>query len=189
MTNNTFIVVEDRSGDWWEGSLVDATRANQLAARGVCLLPVVPDLFRQSGVGGYHKRAWGAGWMLDTAIPRIVAPLTMLCSRELPVLNWCARLVPEASFIDKLKVSPDLLSGFIQIAADPGQVHAHKIGVTPAETIHMKSLTQDMLVDGSFYVKGTARAIPTADAHFGFGLYGMSPGLRVAWAAVSQSRE
>jgi hypothetical protein len=188
--NNNFIVVEDRTGDYWEGSLVDAARANQLAARGVALLPVIPDLFRLSGVGGYHRRAWGAGWSLDRNVPRIAAPLTMFCAQEYERIHWCARLIPDPAFLERLEQEePSLLNGFLHIAADPGQVNPHKITLTSPGSINIRSLDKSKLVDGGFNVGGTARIRAPADAHYGFGLFGAAPGLRVAWSAISQAKE
>ncbi len=97
-----YIVVEDPENSYWEGALVDEQRAGQLRARGVALLPCLPDMFRRSGVGGYARRAWGAGWPLDSAVPRMVAPLTVYLAPEAGThVYWLARLVCDQELLEK----------------------------------------------------------------------------------------
>lgn len=184
-----FIVVEDRTGEWWEGALVDQARARQLEAKGVVLLPVVPDLFKRSGVGGFTKRAWGSGWMLDSLHPRVVCPLTMFCAQQYTKLSWAAKVIPTPEMLKKLERNvPELLQGFIKIAADAGQAIAYKAGVSPTEDFLVKDLTAKKLTeDGAFILRGTAKLSLPADAHYGFALYAMATGLGVVWLAASQS--
>ncbi len=190
MANKNFIVVSDPTGDFWEGSLVDDARARQLESHGVILLPVIPDLFRSSGVGGFHKRSWGAGWSLNTSAPRMIAPLTMYCSKDFSVVHWRARLIPEDGFLALLqKGEPELLTGSLRISGDPSQANPNKISLTPKEVIDIRTLTEKQLVDGGFNIGGSATARVPQDAHYGLALYGFAPGLRVAWAAVSQAAE
>lgn len=189
--NEYYVVVEDRSGEWWEGSLVDGTRARQLEARGVVLLPTIPDLFRVSGVGAYHKRAWGAGLKLDRMTPRHVSPMTIYCSKEFTALHWRARLIPEPDLLEKLNgegevVSPD---GFLRIIYDPSQPLPYKLGLMSNEMVDARSLTKNQLKDGGFDIGGVAKINAPGDAHYGVALYGMMSGLRVAWSAVSQAKE
>jgi hypothetical protein len=187
-----WIVVYDPRGEWWEGSLVDQKRAQSLQARNVVLLPVFPDLFKRSGVGGYHKRAWGAGWSLDSSMPRTVSPMTIYCAKDLPMLHWAARLLPEPSFLEALNGAEEntaLLNGFIRIVSDGSQIIAAKCGLLAEKYVDMRDLKKDQLVDGAFNLRGSAKVTIPGDGHYGFALYGYAPGLRVLWSAVSQSFE
>lgn len=177
----TWIVVEDPKAEYLEGSLVDDEQARRLEHRGVILLPVVPDLFRSSGVGGYHRRHWGAGWSLNTITPRITAPLTIYASAGLPMLHWRAKLV--------LVGAPDApLEGFLRFASDPSQAMPLKAGLGPDCAVNVReAFTPAVRAAGSLIVGGSVRASLPSDGHYGFGLYGTAPGLSVAWAAVSQA--
>jgi hypothetical protein len=185
----SYIVVEDRTGEWWDGALVDDVRAKQLEARGVLLLPVIPDLFRKSGVGGYAKRSWGAGWLLDALSPRIICPMTMFCSQAYSTLNWIAKILPTDELVTRLKqASPEQLQGFVKICGDSGQAISYQAGIVPKEDVLIKDLLKkDLTEDGAFILRGTARLSLPADTHYGFGLYAMAPGIRVVWSAISQS--
>ena len=90
-----FIVVDDPTREFWSGSLVDSNRNRMLEARGVVTLPILPQLAKLSGVGGYAKREWGAGFPLDFLIPKMCCPLTMFCTRDYHHITWVARLLLE----------------------------------------------------------------------------------------------
>lgn len=185
------IVVYDPKGEWWEGSLVDDKRASLLQARDVVVLPVVTDLFKVSGVGGYHRRAWGAGWSLDSSVPRTISPMTMFCSKELTAIHWAAQIMPDPSFLDLISREENrkMLNGFIRIVADTSQAIAAKCGLQAEQYVDVRTLTKDQLVGGKFIVRGQAKVTIPGDGHYGFALYGYAPGLRVLWSAVSQSFE
>jgi hypothetical protein len=178
-------------GDWWEGSLVDDDRARVLESRDVIVLPVVPDLFKVSGVGGYHKRAWGAGWSLDSMTPKTISPMTIYCSKDLTAIHWAARVMPEANFIDMISREDNRkqLTGFIRLVSDNSQAIPAKCGLMAEQYVDVRTLTKDKLVKGCFQIRGTATISVPGDGHYGFALYGYAPGLRVLWSAVSQSFE
>ena len=70
------VVVDDPSGQYWEGALVKGREGHILRSRGVIVLPVDPRMFRFSGIGGYMKRSWGAGFPLTNVVPALNCPLT-----------------------------------------------------------------------------------------------------------------
>lgn len=74
---NNKIVVWDPKGDYWEGSLVDDATARIVQTRGGAVLPTTPEHFKRSGCGGFFKRAWGAGWPLDYAAPKLCCPMVL----------------------------------------------------------------------------------------------------------------
>jgi len=202
-----FIVVEDPKGEFWEGALVDEMNAQALRAREVVLLPVIPDLFRRSGVGGFHKRAWGSGWSVDHFSPRVICPLTMYCAqytdenhRALSQLNWAAKIVLTDEIKARLKIGhPDLLPGFLKITSDASQFSPFKAGVVPktdrddrvgdrpAELLFKDLVTYKQKEDGMLVLTGKATLTIPGDGYYGFGLYAMGTGLKVVWLAVSQS--
>lgn len=177
-----FIVVDDPTGEFWSGSLVDSNRNRILEARGVATLPVLPQLAKLSGVGGYAKREWGAGFPLDFAIPKMCCPLTMFCTRDYHNVTWVARLSREPETPPRT-----VFDGTIRMSADSGQASPFNIGLTTDEKPHaMRELGKSDNKNG-WTIKGRARIQVPQDGHYGFALYGAAPGLRVVWAAVSLS--
>ena len=190
MANAHWIVVEDVTGDWWTGAVVDAVRAKQLEARGVALLPVVPDLFRTSGVGGFHYRPWGSGISLATSVPRMAAPLTLYGVQELTMLHWKARLVPDAELLKRVEAGETgVFDGQLKIASDSSQALVDKMGLVDSAPVEARTLDKRHLSNGGFVVGGQAPARVPGPAHYGVALYGAMRGMRVAWAAASLARE
>jgi len=192
------IVVWDPEGDYWQGGIVDDDLAHTLRARGVALLPVEPNLMtRSSAAAGFFHRAWGAGWPLGGAVPQMCCPMLLQLSSTVVEsataqapnrISWVARLVPDPGAVD----SDGRLvqqAGQIRLAADSGQPGAFGGGLSPTEraAVSVRELGQ---IDqhGGWTVGGDALVSVALDAFIGLGLYGWAPGLRVAWAAVSQSR-
>lgn len=185
-----WIVVEDTTGDWWPGALIDTTRARQLEARGVVVLPVVPDLFRQSGVGGFHFRPWGSGWSLESGVPRMTAPLTMFGVPEMTMLHWKARLVPEPAFLERIeRDEKNVFEGFLKISIDTSQVLVEKLGLVDREAVDARTFDKRTLRQGGVIVGGVVPVRIPGPAHYGIALYGAIRGMRVAWAAASLARE
>lgn len=183
-----WIVVEDPLGEWWEGALVDEGRKRQLESRGVVLLPCLPDLFRRSGVGGFHKRAWGAGLSVNGSQPRTVAPLTVYCSPEFHGMYWAARLIPEPPMVDRIMNDErNVFQGFLRFIADASQANPNKLGVTPRNVFDLGTLDKRHYVQGGFIIRGDATLTVPGEAHYGFALYGTAPGLRIVWMAASQA--
>ncbi len=180
--NGNWVVVQDPEGKFWPGAVVDAARANQLRPRGVALLPVVPALFKLSGVGGYAKREWGSGWPMDEITPRIHSPLTMYCVGEHTKFHWLARLVADPKF-----GAGATFDGYLRLSADPSQPNPLKVGLTPdasRPSINVRELGHPDARNG-WTIGGHASAKVPQDGHYGFGFYGSAPGLRIAWAAIS----
>jgi len=177
----TQIVVYDPADEYWEGSLVEDNRAAQLEARGVVLLPVEASLFKLSGVGAYHRRAWGAGYPLSNATPRMNCPLTIFVVPECHSLHWVARLVPDPH----LAVDP---TGTLRIVIDSDQPGGSLGGFSMVDPGVDCSKLGPPDNDGGWQIGGKACIYPSHAGHAGLALYGSAPGLRVAWAAVSLAR-
>lgn len=186
MTNDQWVVLEDPQQQFWEGALVGLAQARVLEARGVVVLPVDTELMRLSGVGGYHKRAWGAGWELPLNAPQTFCNLTLFCLREYTRLSWKAKVVVDAGSMEA--VEERKLRGFLRITPDGSQVSPYKMGLRQEDVVDFSSYGIPQMHDGAFIIGGTASTFVPTDAHYGLALYGMGLGLRVAWAAVSQTR-
>lgn len=184
-----YIVIEDPENQYYEGSLVDPQTAIQLKARGVAVLPCEPNLFKLSGAGGYFKRAWGAGWPLDSMHPKMSAQTALFCDTQHRALHWAARLAPTSDEVRELIGTPNGPVGTLRLAADTSQR-------TPN---HAKLLPNGVAVDvrnlgkpdarGGWVVRGKATVSVMTEGVFGFALYGNAPGLRVLWCAVTTTQE
>lgn len=179
-----FIVVYDPEGEFWTGGVVDANRARQLEAEGIVLLPVAPKLF-VSGVGGFHHRAWGAGYPLDFRVPRMVCPLTMYCVKELHAAHWAARLVVDESILPQVADGSIRLEGMLRFAADSGQAGTHQAAYSPETKPILLAELGAPDEDGGWTVRGHGNVTIPLEGHYGYALYGMAPGVRVVWAACT----
>lgn len=181
--HRNFIVVEDPESRYYEGSLVSPQKAAQLVTRGVTLLPVAPELFALSGVGGYMRRAWGAGWPLDSNVPMMTSKLALYCDKEHTALHWCARLV--VSEEQEKRNDGKAMQGILRIASDSSQRNPQgsKLSGVGAPIDISKLGAPD--ARGGWTIAGEAVMSTPGEGHYGFALYGMAPGLRVLWAAVS----
>lgn len=181
MTN---VVVDDPAGEFWEGSLVGKEVAAQVLSRGGATLPVDAGLFRLSGVGGYFRRAWGAGWPIDHMSPQRFCPMALWLPSTHRVLNWVARLAPDARALAALREGRPL-DGQIQVSSEPGRSSGHKAGLSPEKLPVLGKELGPLDERGGWTVGGRARIGLQADAVYEFALYGWLPGARVVWAACS----
>jgi hypothetical protein len=183
------IVVWDPEGEYWQGGIVDAETASPLAARGVCLLPVQRELLKAGALSGFFFRSWGAGWPIEGSVPRMCCPMALRAAPfdsakpEAPMrIYWAARLVPN-------EPDGDRRIGTIRIASDSGQQGAFGCGLSATERTAFDLAKLPARPDewGGWTVGGDAYFGVASDITIGLGLYCSGPGLRVAWAAVSQS--
>lgn len=186
-----FVVVHDPENTYYEGSLVDPQRANQLRSRGVVLLPVDPELFKVSAAGGYFRRSWGAGWPLDAPHPVISAQLLIYCAPQYPQVHWVARLglTEEATASGQDKYLD--AQGSLRMVCDSSQRTPYNAKLSPQDPpVDVGSLVKTPQAEGGgWVVGGRARVQCATEGHYGFGLYGHAPGLRVLWAAISATGE
>ena len=195
MASEHYVVVEDEAGEYWEGSVVDHARAGKLAARGAVVLPCDPTLFT-SGVGGYARRAWGAGWPLDYATPRTCCPVTIYVRKpghpdarvqDRPTLTWRARLVAAPAVEERMRAG-ERFEGMIRFVADGGQPFPAFATYASDEKPILLAQIDKPGEDGEWIIGGSGQVNVPQDGHYGFGLYGCAPGFRVAWVAASLSR-
>jgi hypothetical protein len=175
----SWVVVEDMSGEYWEGAVVDRQKAHVLEARGVAMLPCVPELFRMSSVAGYSKRAWGAGIAMRALVPEMIAPLTLYCVPSTRGVAWKARLVPDGPRRGQYE-------GFVRFSADSGQRSPmngayQELGDKPVFVRELASLDEE----GGWVVGGKGLASFGVEGHYGFGIWGTAPGIRVVWVAAT----
>ncbi len=184
--HQNYIVVEDPENQYFEGSLVEAQRAEQLQQRGVAVLPVVPDLFKKSGAGGFFKRAWGSGWPLDALYPKMTAQMALFCDPIYKQMNWRARLVASPEF---LAMDPVSRQGQLQLVADTSQRTPFNASCVPIDRPVVIRELGAPDARGGWVIGGRATIAVQTEGHYGFSLYGHAPGLRVLWAAVSVTQE
>ncbi len=181
------VVVWDPEGDYWEGAIVDSQKAVQLAGRGVASLPCVAEVFRFAGVSGFAKRAWGAGWPLDTVVPALVCPLSIYSPGQLPGLEWCARVVPTESGKANLAAGREVAQGVLRIAAGEHRglqravVAEHPARPNAVEIAKLGAPDED----GGWTIYGHALLQTPGEGYYGLSLYGFAPGLRVVWVAAT----
>ena len=188
----THIVVHDPEGLYWEGALVGAEHdVPALRGRGVVTLPIDADLVTRSAVAGYFRRAWGAGWPIGSAVPRMNCPLVLyvMAGDGRERINWVARIVPESAEMAREMREGRRFVGTIRLTADSGQPGAFGGGFSAtADTTADLARLPPMDANGGWTVYGGGRIHAPGNNLIGFGLYGSVLGARVAWAAISQSR-
>jgi hypothetical protein len=178
-----YIVIEDPDGSYWEGSVIPGQLAKSLEARGVVSIPFEPSL-SHVGNGGFAKRSWGAGYPLDYATPRMVAPLTLYCNKSFLKLTWRARIMPEEQLIERVREG-ERLDGMLRFASDTGAPTAQVATISSKENpLLIRQLPNLDDYDG-WIIGGTAEVNVVQEGHYGFALYGMAPGVRVIWVAAS----
>lgn len=180
-TEQHHVVVEDPKGEYWEGAIVDSTTAGVLSARGVVVLPVAAELFHVSAVGGYFKRAWGAGWPLPKH-PGLSCPMLLFVTQRQTAVHWVARLVRDVESDERAN-----FNGLVRLTPDSTQALAQRPGFVADDrepAFDLSTLGPER-EDGGWLIRGRAKVFAPSDGYMGLALYGAGPGLRVAWAAVS----
>lgn len=184
------IVVWDPANKYWEGAVVDAIRVNELRGRGVATLPCNPDLFRYAGTSGYSKRAWGAGWPLDTVVPSLVTPLTLYVPFDAPKnVEWAARLMPSGEAIARVEKGHAPSNGILRLAAAEMRGSQYRAVITDHEGKNGVDISRLGKPDeqGGWTVYGRAQIHSSGEGCYGLALYGFAPGMRVAWLAATLS--
>ena len=193
-----YIVVEGanhpwRNGTLREGQIIDRNEFLRLQAAGVVMLPYAEPLAKLSGIGGYHRRAWGEGITLNGLAPRLVCPLTVFLTRQHNAkLSWVALAVPDEETMRDLQAGRRPYTGRAQLAGDPSQTIATKLvtggdgGMVQFDGLGMPQYRKDL---GGFLLRGDTEARVPMDGYYGLGIYGMARGLRVVWAAVAQATQ
>lgn len=180
-----YVVVWDPEDIFWEGSIVDQSQALSLKARGVCLLECQPKLFKRSGIGGYMRRGWGAGWPLEHGHPTLFCPLTIQAGPMHRSIRWAARLLPTPSKVSQARERGLDLTGMIRLTNDSTQSTSNQAAMAPGSPfVDARALGRTDNFDG-WTISGSATIHPVQDGHYGFALYGSCPSVRVAWAAIS----
>lgn len=188
MSTNKYVVVWDPEGKYWEGSLVDHAVAQLVRGRHGAAIPTDPELFAISGVGGYMRRGWGAGWPLEPTIPTSCCPLSLFLTQAHRSLHWAARIVATEETRERVMMRGLEASGSVQIMSYAGRSNMFKASVSPRKGVqHLRDLGPADK-HGGWTVEGDAVVHPTMEGVATFALYGAAPGCRVAWAAISVTK-
>jgi len=175
------VVIEDPEGRYYEGSIVDPARARQLSARGACVLPFAGPLMKLSGAGGWVKRAWGAGWPLDTPHPAMTSQVLLYVEPTCRVVHWAARVVPH----EEWREGDPMPQGSLRLAADSSQRVPNATRVVPLDNPVDVSKLGKPDARGGWTVRGKASVACGLAGHYGFAVWGNAPSMRVLWAALS----
>jgi len=183
------VVVSDPSGTYWPGAVIEEGKARQLAATGVVSLPVEPDLFRLSGVGGYHFRSWGSGWELPSPVTSMICPMCIYSRSDLTRLHWAIRLTADPELLSRIVENPDLgFDGFLRVVPDGNQATVYRAGLVSDDPMVTFRALRAPDKAGGWTVTGSGRITMGSEGIYPFALYGQGAGLRVQWAALSVSR-
>lgn len=178
------IVVWDPEAAYWEGSLVGDSVVTSIRGRGGVALPVDPELFKVSGVGGYFRRGWGAGWPCDHGTPKMFCPMSIYTTPEHRLLHWAARLVPDERHEANLRNGIQGPST-ITIMSYPARANTYAAPVTPQQGLKPLRELGPMDARGGWNLVGHVYANPSVEGNHAFALYGAANGLRVAWTALT----
>ena len=125
------VAIWDPKGDIWEGALLEDSAALALLGRGGVALPVDAAAVKDGGLSGYAKRAWGGGWPMDFATPRLCCRIAVGTPAGTgKVIHWAARLLPTQE-IARAATAGEMhkYSGSFHLAADSSQVGVQKCSV------------------------------------------------------------
>lgn len=174
----TRIVVEDPSGQYAEGQLLEGNAAQLLVVAHAATLPADSDLLGRGAVSGYMRRGFGVGWRFDPHMPRRGCPLVLYVAPDRPVLHWVARLAVD----DPSKP----MSGVLRLGCDTSQKGVITCGLTA--DAQPPELARVNMGSGNGYFGGMLRFSSAIEGFLGLSLYGTADNCRVLWVAVSQSR-
>jgi len=196
MSTQQFAVLHDSKGEYWEGAIVSGAVAQSIQQRGGCIIPVDPAAMARNPVGGFFKRAWGSGWEMHAAIPKMMSPMILLCHPELTITHWRARLQatnfkvgPGGSFEAVGPVKGwENPKGFVRLASDSGFAQSASGGLSGDDDIVVDlAKLGEPDAAGGWFVGGSARLTIQAEGYYAFGLYAAGTGARVVWSAISQT--
>jgi hypothetical protein len=194
MANEQHIVVWDPTGEFGQGSLLDAEAARRVRiGNKAAVMPVDANLFAYSGAGGFAFRQWGAGIPLAFNLPRNVGPLVLFSTPEQGYIHWLARLVPESQDVEAwLNDDPERhLEGELRLVSDSSQAIPANAPLSPSDDAVMgRQLTRQNLENGGWVLGGRAMLLGTAHGnggHYPFSLYGRMQGARLEWLALTKS--
>lgn len=175
------IVVDDPAGVYWEGALVELARGHQLESKGVVVLTIDPELLKLGALGGFHRRAWGAGVAVSRRMPSLFCPLMIAATRDHRRVEWAARVIHDA------RAETVASSGNLRLCADNSQMGAQNSGASLSNSTTI-DLSATPVVEGGVVVRGSAQLSLGSDGLAGLSLYGSGYGARVVWLAAAVSR-
>jgi hypothetical protein len=185
--NQDHIVVWDPEAKYWEGSLVNAQTATQVRGRGGVALPVDASLFALSGVGGYARRAWGAGWPCEATTPRMFCPLTVYLTPEHRRLIWAARVVPDEAHAAKARET-GIDGQALMMTSFLARGNTYQASVTPRVAARPMRELGPVDERGGWTIGGEVAIHPSIEGNHAFALYGAVRGARVVWVALTVAR-
>lgn len=180
-----YFVLEDLTGLYSQGTIIDCAKHQQLLIEGVVAIPVVSSLFVHNAISGFFWRFLGVGVALPV-MPSSVCQLAMYIVPGLRKLNWVAKLVPTSTLRKELSDGGCPL-GTLRIVPDASQaLFAGGLANIEGSVADLSTL-RELREDGSWIVRGQHRIDAPTALFAGFALYGASRDMRVQWCAISQT--
>ncbi len=158
-----------------------------LEARGLVALPVDPELFLVSGVGGFYKRSYGSGWPLNASTPRFLCPALLYVTREHHKLSWAMRLVRDGAADAR-----EQYVGLLRLTRDTAQIAGLAGGFSGNDPQNKNLVDVSKLGapddEDGWTVRGDGTLMSSGEGLLALSVYGNAPGLAVQWLAVAVAR-
>lgn len=182
-------MVLEPGGDYSLGDVIEDGVASRLGD-GVATIPFEPQAQQRHPIAGFYYRAFGQrGGAVPEVIPGHVCRGTVYGYHGAGRVHWRARLVVQEEHLELTEggVWTSKAVGFIRLAGDSAQPHAHAAGVASNEGsgAMAKIDGREVSDSGTMLVGGTSRVTAPIDGYVGLCLYGAARGVRVAWWAAS----
>jgi hypothetical protein len=172
-----YIIAHDPGGDYLPGAIVTAAEAPELQSQGVALLPVDAEAVSNGGpVSGYFLRQWGAGWPLNSPIPKMVCPMLLQVTPTVRELHWLAQIVRDPAYAE----APGW-RGLCTIAATPA-FQGGALGIVGQSNVRELPLEDS---SGGWLVGGSLTVTCNSEGYTALSLYASAPGYAVAWASAT----
>lgn len=178
------IVVSDPEGKYVEGDLVNHNSALLLRGRKGISMPVDPGMFQVAGCGGFFKRMYGEGFLVEHTVPKQFCPMTLYLLKAHRVIHWAVRLIIDPKVKESQKDGLTSL-GTIQLASTPPRGNVYQATLTPRTQAKALRDLGPPDAEGGWTIEGTCFVNVMNDGNHSFSLYGSGQGVRVAWTAIT----
>jgi hypothetical protein len=167
------------------------------AADGIELLPVDLDLLSRSPIGGYFRRSYGEGLVLDSNLPKRFVGATLFLSQYCQMIYWKAEIVAMQDVALRIRERAGNaleLEGSLTLIADTAQhTPFGHVGLKAPSPFDFRQLQRQKLeVEKSmtpytWVIGGQAPIYVPQDGIYGLALYGRAMSFRLNWFAVTQA--
>lgn len=182
--NRPYIVVWDPAANFGIGimpGMILSDHTNTYAAarrRGVVMLPVHPELVRESSAGLVDFRAFGAGALFEQNRLEHGCPLLLLARPAATYVHWAVRIAAPR----------EPMSGTLRIALNADQPLSLRGGITPL-VIAPPLADLKMADQHAGHTIGGVSSLSVGEGYVGLCLHAIATGCRVLWVAAALSND